>query len=88
MALKKKKSPLLIRRVSDGKLDKLKTGKKTDRNETKKYMNCFRQIYHCLNKYEGESLYEKYLVQFRELLTQMTPEVLQYVFENTYAEFI
>ncbi len=176
-ALKKKNSPLLIRRGYDGKIDKLKTGKKTDRDETKKYMNCFRQIYHCLNKYEGESLYdtlsewletdmymkwlafnffvrngdytdevyffidpltdkfgiipwdyddvfssaphegfaesrkftgnklffstedvldkkivadpflyEKYLVQFRELLTQLTPEVLQNVFENTYAE--
>jgi spore coat protein H len=176
-ALKKKNSPLVVRRGYDSKIDKLKTGKKTDKDETRKYMTCFRQIYRSLNKYEGEELYktlsnwldtdkymkwlafnffvrngdytdevyffidpvtdkfgiipwdyddvfslaphegiaesrkftgsklffstedmldkkivadpylyEKYLVQFRELLTQLTPEVLQKVFENTYAE--
>lgn len=31
-------------------------------------------------------LYEKYLVQFRELMNQLTPEVLEKVFEDTYAE--
>ena len=176
-ALKKKNSPLLIRRGYDGKIDKLKTGEKTDKDETRKYMACFRQIYRSLNKYEGEELYntlsnwldtdiymkwlafnffvrngdytdevyfyinpvtdkfgiipwdyddvfssaphegfaesrkftggklffstedmldkkivadpyfyEKYLVQFRELLTLLTPEVIKQVFENTYAE--
>ena len=176
-ALKKKNSPLLVRRGYNSRIDKLKTGKKTDKVETKKYMSCFRQIYRSLNKYEGEELYktlsnwletdmymkwlafnffvrngdytdevyffidpdtdkfgiipwdyddvfslaphegtgegrkftggklffstedvldkkivadpylyEKYLVQFRELLNQLTSEVLEKVFENTYAE--
>ena len=176
-ALKKRNSPLLVRRGYNSRIDKLKTGKKTDKDETRKYMSCFRQIYRSLHKYEGEELYkvlsnwletdmymkwlafnffirngdytdevyffidpstdkfgiipwdyddlfssaphegsvesrkiiggklffstedvldkkivadpylyEKYLAQFRELLNQLTPEVLGKIFEDTYAE--
>jgi spore coat protein H len=176
-ALKKKNSPLVVRRGYDNKIDKLKTGGKTDKDETQKYMTCFRDIYRSINKYDGEELfrtlstwldtemymkwlafnffvrngdytdevyffidpvtfkfgiipwdyddvfslaphegiaesrkytggklifstedkldikiatdqylYEKYLVQFRELLNQLSPEVLRKVFEDTYAE--
>jgi spore coat protein H len=57
-AMKKKDSPLLIRRGYNNNIDKIKTGKKTDRDEDKKYKSYFRQIYRSLNKYEGEELYK------------------------------
>lgn len=57
-AMKKKDSPLLIRRGYNNNLNKIKTGKKTERDEAKKYKGYFRQIYRSLNKYEGEELYK------------------------------
>lgn len=57
-AMKKKDSPLLIRRGYNNTIDKIKTGKKTERGEAKKYRSYFRQIYRSLNKYEGEELYK------------------------------
>jgi spore coat protein H len=57
-ARKKKDSPLLIRRGYNNNIDKIKTGKKTDRDKTKKYKGYFIQIYRSLNKYEGEELYK------------------------------
>jgi spore coat protein H len=57
-ALKKKNSPLVMRRGYNNRIDKIKTGKKTVKDETAKYRNYFRQIYRSLNKYEGEELYK------------------------------
>lgn len=56
-ALKKKNSPLLIRRGYEHKMDKIATEKGIDKKETEKYCSEFRQIYRCLNKYDGEVLY-------------------------------
>jgi spore coat protein H len=57
-AMKKEDSPLMIRRGYNNNIDKIKTGKKTDRDDTKKYRGYFRQIYKSLNKHEGEELYK------------------------------
>ncbi len=56
-AMKKKDSPLVIRRGFNNEIDKIKTGKKTDKEDTKKYRDNFRQIYRSMHKYEGEELY-------------------------------
>jgi spore coat protein H len=56
-ALKKKNSPLLIRRGYEHKMDKIATDKVINKKETKKYCSDFRQIYKCLDKYNGEVLY-------------------------------
>jgi spore coat protein H len=58
-AIKKKNSPLVIRRGYDHKIDKEKTGKKTEIADAKKCKDYYRQIYRSLNKYEGEELYLK-----------------------------
>lgn len=55
-ALKKKDSPLLIRRGYEHNMDKIATGKIIEKGETKKYCNYYSQIYRCLNKYDGEVL--------------------------------
>jgi spore coat protein H len=57
-AMKKRNSPLLIRRGYDNKMDKIKAGKETEKEEIKKYEGNFKQIYRSLNKYEGEELYK------------------------------
>ena len=56
-ALNTEKSPLVIRRGYNHKIDKIKTDNKTDRAETKRYVSYYRQIYSALDKYEGEELY-------------------------------
>lgn len=57
-ALKKKDSPLIIRRGFDHKIDKIKTGKKVDKPQAKFYKNYYTQIYRSLHKFEGKELYE------------------------------
>ncbi len=57
-AMKKKNSPLVIRRGYNHNIDKIKTGKKIDKPEAKNYKNYYKQIYKSLHKYEGEELYE------------------------------
>ena len=57
-ALKKKGSPLVIRRGYDNNIRKIRTGKKTDGNNISSYRGDFRQIYRSLNKYKGEDLYK------------------------------
>jgi spore coat protein H len=57
-AMKKKNSPLLIRRGYNHKIDKIKTDKTSEKSEVKKYCNYYRQIYKCVNQYEGEALYK------------------------------
>jgi spore coat protein H len=56
-AMKKNNSPLLIRRGYENTIDKLKADKQTDKETIKKYKEDFVQIYHSLNKYNGEELY-------------------------------
>jgi spore coat protein H len=57
-ALKKKDSPLVIRRGYDNNIRKIKTGKKAEGNNLSTYRGDFRQIYRSLNKYKGEDLYK------------------------------
>jgi spore coat protein H len=56
-ALKHKKSPVIIRRGYDHKIDKIKADNKTDRKDAKVYLNNYKQIYKDLGDYEGEELY-------------------------------
>jgi spore coat protein H len=56
-ALKKKDSPLLIRRGYEHKMDKIATDQVIEKKETEKYCSDFRQIYRDLDKYDGEALY-------------------------------
>ena len=56
-ALKKKDSPLVIRRGYNSSIDEIKTGTQTDKDTIKKYRSNFRQLYLSLNKYEDEELY-------------------------------
>ena len=57
-AMKKEKSPLLLRRGYNHNIVKIETDKKVGKEETKRYSNFFRQIYRSLNKYKGEELYK------------------------------
>ncbi len=56
-ALKKKDSPLVIRRGYNNSIHEIKTGTETDKDTIKKYRNNFRQLYLALNKHEDEELY-------------------------------
>jgi spore coat protein H len=56
-ALRVKKSPLVIRRGYNHRIDKTKADNKTDRTDTKKYLGYYRQIYRSLGEYKGEELY-------------------------------
>ena len=57
-ALKEEKSIFLIRRGFNNSIDKLKAGRKADRDDIREYRQNFMQIYHNLNKYEGEELFK------------------------------
>jgi spore coat protein H len=57
-AVKKKNSPLLIRRGYDHNIDKIVMDKKIEKSEVKKYCYYYNQIYRCLDKYKGEALYK------------------------------
>jgi len=56
--MKKKDSPLFIRRGYDHSIDKIESDKKAGKEEIKTYGKSFRLIYSSLNKYEGEVLYK------------------------------
>jgi spore coat protein H len=56
-AIRKVNSPYLLRRGYNHAIAKIKTNKKVERNEIKKYQNAYAQIYKTLKKYEGEELY-------------------------------
>jgi spore coat protein H len=58
-ALKKKDSPLIIRRGYVQNIEKIKTRKNTNSERKKKYLTEFREIYKSLKKYEEEPLYTK-----------------------------
>jgi spore coat protein H len=57
-AIKKKDSPLLIRRGYNHNIDKTVTDKTIERSDTKKYCTYYNLIYKCLYKYKGEELYK------------------------------
>ncbi len=57
-AIKKMNSPLVIRRGFNHQIKKIKSRKKIERREVKKYSGYYRQIYKCLNQQEGEELYK------------------------------
>lgn len=57
--MKKKDSPLVIRRGYNHRIDKIVTEKSIGRSEIKEYCSYYNLIYKCLNKYEGEVLYKK-----------------------------
>jgi len=57
-AMKKKESPVLIRRGYNNNIDKLKSDKNADRETIKEYRTNFNQIYRSLYKYRGEELYK------------------------------
>lgn len=56
-AIKKKDSPLIIRRGYNNTIKNIKTNNNIERGKAKKYKGYFGQIYRSLNKYEGEKLY-------------------------------
>lgn len=53
----KKKSPLMLRRGYDHKIEKIETDKKIEKSEKNKYLDYYKEIYKSLNKFEGEELY-------------------------------
>lgn len=57
-AFNKKDSPLLIRRGYNHEIEKITTNKEIDKSEIRKYCDCYKNIYKCLHKYEGEVLYD------------------------------
>jgi spore coat protein H len=56
-AMKKKNSPLLIRRGYNSTIAKLKADSKAEKELIRVYRDNFRSIYQSLHKYEGEELY-------------------------------
>ena len=56
-ALKKIKSPLIIRRGYDHRMVETKVYNTSERAENKKYVGYYKQIYKSLQDYEGEELY-------------------------------
>ena len=58
-ALKKKNSPMVLRRGYGHKIEKIRTAKNMDKTGINKYKNTYQQIYKTLNKYEGKLLYDK-----------------------------
>jgi len=56
-AFGKENSPLVLRRGYNHQIEDTKSGKKSDRDDIKKYLKQYRQIYKDLNKFEGEELY-------------------------------
>ena len=57
-AFREKKSPLVIRRGYDHRIDKTKDNKKNDRTYDKKYISNYKQLYRSLDKNSGEGLYK------------------------------
>ncbi len=56
-AMKKKNSPVLIRRGYENTIDKLKSDKQADKVTIRTYRGNFGRIYQSLNRYKGEELY-------------------------------
>lgn len=56
-AIKKKDSPVIIRRGYNQSLDKIGSDEKTGKDEIRRHCDNFRLIYKYLGRYEGEELY-------------------------------
>lgn len=80
-AMKKKDSPLVIRRGYNNKIDKLKTGKEVDKDLEKEYKNYYSMIYKSLNKHSGEELYNV-LSQWIDLEMYMSWLAFNYFVRN------
>jgi spore coat protein H len=80
-AIKKKNSPLIIRRGYFEKVDKMQYSKTIDKEKAKEYSGYFKKIYKSLNKYEGEELY-KTLSQFIDLDNYMRWLAFNFVVKN------
>lgn len=80
-AMKKKNSPLIIRRGYDEKIDKLRYSKIIEKAEAEKYTGYFKQIYKSLNKHEGEDLY-KTLSQWIDLDNYMKWLAFNFIVKN------
>lgn len=80
-AMKKKNSPLVIRRGYNQRIDKIKTGKKIEKPEAKNYKNYYKKIYKSLNKYEGRALYDT-LSQWLDLELYMKWLAFNYFVKN------
>jgi spore coat protein H len=57
-AIREKKSPLVIRRGYDHKIEKTKNNKKNGPTSEKEYVSNYSKIYKSLDKYSGEELYK------------------------------
>jgi len=58
-AIRKKNSPLILRRGYGHKIEKIKTDNKIARSETKRYLDYYDEIYRNIGRYQGEELYNK-----------------------------
>lgn len=57
-AIKKKESPIIIRRGYNQSIDKIASDDKTGKDEIRRYCDNFRLIYKYLGRYDGEKLYQ------------------------------
>lgn len=80
-AMKKKDSPLVIRRGYNNKIDKVKTGKEVDKDLEKEYKNYYSMIYKSLNKHSGEELYNV-LSQWMDMEMYMSWLAFNYFVRN------
>lgn len=80
-AIKELKSPLIIRRGYDQKIDKMKISKVVEKSDAEKYKKHYSMIYKSLNNYEGEELYAK-LSQWIDLENYMKWLSFNYIVHN------
>ena len=69
-AMKKKNSPLILRRGYNESIDKIEYSKILEKSESENFANYFKLIYKSLKKYKGEDLY-KTLSQWIDLENYM-----------------
>jgi len=80
-ALSDMKSPLVIRRGYNHRIEKIRTDSKTEKADAKKYTDFYRQIYRSLEKHEGEELY-RVLSEWIDLENYMKWLAFNYLVRN------
>jgi spore coat protein H len=80
-AIKKKNSPLIIRRGYNHTIDKMEYNKILEKSSAEIYSNYFKLIYRSLKKYDGEELYKK-LSQWIDLDTYMNWLAFNFLVRN------
>jgi spore coat protein H len=80
-AIRKENSPLVLRRGYNHQIEKTKSGKKSDRDDVKKYKKQYSQIYKDLTKFEGEELY-KALSEYIDLDSYMKWLAFNFIVRN------